>query len=105
MKIASVFVLLCTRTCSQRATFAAEATSAGRPPEVLPDGHVTSASGRQKQRSHVRGEWVADGGIRCFPSGRHGQGYGGVWSVTVGPLPREVLSYYFTIDGVGVVDP
>jgi enterochelin esterase-like enzyme len=46
-----------------------------------------------------------DGGIDVSPPVAMTKDEGGVWAVTVGPLPREVLSYYFTVDGVGVADP
>lgn len=75
-------------------------------PEVQPDGHVTFRLRAPDAREvTLRGEWVADGGIDVSPPVAMTKDDAGVWSVTVGPLPSEVLSYYFTIDGVGVVDP
>jgi enterochelin esterase-like enzyme len=75
-------------------------------PEVYPDGHVTfRLRAPAANEVTLRGEWVADGGIDVSPPVAMTKDNDGVWAVTVGPLPREVLSYYFTIDGVGVADP
>jgi enterochelin esterase-like enzyme len=75
-------------------------------PEVHPDGHVTfRVRAPEAKEVTLRGEWVVDGGIDVSPPVTMTKDDGGVWAVTVGPLPSEVLSYYFTIDGVGVADP
>ena len=75
-------------------------------PDVQPDGHVIFRLRAPEAKDvTLRGEWVVDGGIDVSPPVMMDRDSSGVWSVTVGPLPREVLSYYFTIDGVGVVDP
>jgi enterochelin esterase-like enzyme len=75
-------------------------------PDVAPDGRVTfRLRAADAKEVTLRGEWVVDGGIDVSPPVAMNRDDGGVWSVTVGPLPREVLSYYFTIDGVGVADP
>ena len=75
-------------------------------PDVQPDGHVIFRLRAPEAKDvTLRGEWVVDGGIDVSPPVVMDRDSSGVWSVTVGPLPREVLSYYFTIDGVGVVDP
>jgi enterochelin esterase family protein len=75
-------------------------------PDVEPDGHVTfRLRAPEAKEVTLRGEWVVDGGIDVSPPVAMTRDDAGVWSVRVGPLPREVLSYYFTIDGVGVADP
>jgi enterochelin esterase family protein len=75
-------------------------------PDVQPDGHVTfRLRAPAANEVTLRGEWVVDGGIDVSPPVAMAKDDRGVWSVTVGPLPHEVLSYYFTIDGVGVADP
>jgi enterochelin esterase-like enzyme len=75
-------------------------------PDVQPDGTVTfRLRAPAANEVTLRGEWVVDGGIDVSPPVAMHKDDSGVWSVTVGPLPREVLSYYFTIDGVGVADP
>jgi enterochelin esterase family protein len=75
-------------------------------PEVHPDARVTfRLRAPAANEVTLRGEWVVDGGIDVSPPVAMTKDEGGVWSVTVGPLPHEVLSYYFTIDGVGVADP
>jgi enterochelin esterase family protein len=75
-------------------------------PDVQSDGHVTfRLRAPDAKEVTLRGEWVVDGGIDVSPPVAMTRDEGGVWAVTVGPLPSEVLSYYFTIDGVGVVDP
>ena len=33
------------------------------------------------------------------------KGAGGIWSVTVGPIGPDILSYHYRIDGVDVLDP
>ncbi len=79
-------------------------------PAVSPDVH---ADGRVTFRLHapsangvtLRGEWVADGGIDVSPAVAMAKDDSGVWSVTVGPLPSEVLSYSFNVDGVTIADP
>jgi enterochelin esterase family protein len=75
-------------------------------PDVEPDGHVTfRLRAPEAKEVTLRGEWVVDGGIDVSPPVAMTRDDAGVWSVRVGPLPREVMSYYFTIDGVGVADP
>jgi enterochelin esterase-like enzyme len=75
-------------------------------PEVQPDGHVTfRLRAPNANEVTLRGEWVADGGIDVSPPVAMKKDDNGVWSVTVGPLPSEVLAYSFTVDGVTIADP
>jgi enterochelin esterase family protein len=75
-------------------------------PEVSADGHVTfrlRAPGAKEVT--LRGEWVAAGGIDVSPPVAMTRDESGVWSVTVGPLPSEVLAYSFNVDGLTIADP
>lgn len=75
-------------------------------PDVQADGHVTfRLRAPDAKEVTLRGEWVADGGIDVSPPVAMTRDDSGVWAVTVGPLPQEVLAYNFTIDGVAVADP
>ena len=68
-------------------------------PDVQPDGHVTfRLRAPNANLVTLQGEW-ATGAIAMTKD------QGGVWTVTVGPLPREVYAYSYTVDGVGVADP
>jgi enterochelin esterase-like enzyme len=46
----------------------------------------------------LRGEWAP----QTMPMNKDESG---IWSLTVGPLPREVYAYSFIVDGVSVADP
>lgn len=48
----------------------------------------------------MRGEWMEGAGR--LPLVKNEQG---VWSLTVGPLPADLYSYSFQVDGLQVVDP
>jgi enterochelin esterase family protein len=75
-------------------------------PEVQPDGHVTfRLQAPAAKEVTLRGEWVAAGGIDVSPPVAMTRDGAGVWSVTVGPLPTEVLAYSFTVDGLTIADP
>jgi len=75
-------------------------------PEVLPDGHVTfRLRAPAAKEVTLRGEWVAAGGIDVSPPVAMARDDAGVWSVTVGPLPSEVLAYSFAVDGLIIADP
>lgn len=75
-------------------------------PEVRPDGYVTfRLRAPVAKEVTLRGEWVAAGGIDVSPPVTMTRDDAGVWSVTVGPLPSEVLAYSFTVDGVTIADP
>ena len=69
-------------------------------PELLPDGRVTfRLYAPRAEQVLLRGEVVA--GQRSAMT----RGEGGVWSLTIGPLPPDIYSYFFLVDGVRVVDP
>jgi len=75
-------------------------------PDVQPDGHVVfRLRAATAKEVTLRGEWVAAGGIDVSPPVAMTRDDAGIWSVTVGPLPSEVLAYSFTVDGVTVADP
>ena len=75
-------------------------------PEVRADGHVTfRLRAPAAKEVTLRGEWVAAGGIDVSPPVAMTPDDAGVWSVTVGPLPSEVLAYSFTVDGLTIADP
>ena len=67
-------------------------------PDVRPDATVVfRLRAPRATQVIVRGEWQA-GDIAMTNDN-------GVWSVTVGPLPREVYAYSFVVDGLTIVDP
>ena len=75
-------------------------------PEVRADGQVTfRLRAPAAKEVTLRGEWVAAGGIDVSPPVAMTRDDMGVWSVTVGPLPSEVLAYSFTVDGLTIADP
>ena len=67
-------------------------------PDVHPDGTVVfRLRAPRATQVIVRGEWQT-GDIPMTNDN-------GVWSATVGPLPREVYAYSFVVDGLTIVDP
>src|SRR5262249_20642777 len=70
-----------------------------RSPEVGPDRRVTF-----RVRAPKASEVILTGE---FMSGEKSlqKGEDGIWTVTVGPVDREVYNYNFTIDGVRTIDP
>jgi enterochelin esterase-like enzyme len=67
-------------------------------PSVAPDGRVTFRLKAPEAKSViVSGDFGDDVAMT--------KGDDGVWSVTVGPLPPEMYVYYFTMDGVRLLDP
>ena len=67
-------------------------------PSVAPDGRVTFRLKAPEARSvSVSGDFGDDAAMT--------KGDDGVWSVTVGPLPPEMYVYFFTMDGVRLLDP
>ena len=68
-------------------------------PEVHPDRRVTFRI-RAPQAKRVLVEGI--NGLEPQPMTK---GAGGVWKVTLGPLPPELYSYVFNIDGTVVPDP
>jgi enterochelin esterase family protein len=68
-------------------------------PEVHPDGRVTfRVRAPRASEVTVRGEWMRG------PE-KLAKEDSGVWSVTVGPIPPDIYSYSFSIDGATVLDP
>jgi enterochelin esterase family protein len=72
-------------------------------PEVLPDNRVTFRIYAPKATEvTVSGDWISQG---RGTGGKLEKDEQGVWSLTVGPLPSDVYSYNFTVDGVRTIDP
>jgi enterochelin esterase family protein len=72
-----------------------------RSPDVNPDRTVTLRfRAPQATQVDVVGEIMQGTGPRPMTKGEDG-----VWSATVGPLPPEIWSYNFRIQGVDVTDP
>jgi enterochelin esterase-like enzyme len=72
-------------------------------PEVLADGHVVFRLAAPKAGEvSVSGEWIAQG---LGTGGKLEKDEQGVWSITIGPLPPDVYSYAFMVDGVRILDP
>lgn len=68
-------------------------------PEVLPDQRVVL-------RLHApAAEAVVVHGIHGVGRQSLEKGEDGVWSVTLGPLPADIYSYWFEVDGARVLDP
>ncbi|MBK7929691.1 MAG: esterase [Bryobacterales bacterium] len=67
-------------------------------PEVHADGRVTFRLRAPKAAEvTVRGEWMTQ-------AEKLTKGDAGVWSVTVGPVPADIYSYTFSVDGMTVLD-
>lgn len=72
-------------------------------PEVLPDHRVIFRIFAPKAISvEVSGDFVTQG---LATAGKLSKDDQGVWSITVGPLPPDLYTYAFTVDGVRVIDP
>jgi enterochelin esterase-like enzyme len=67
-------------------------------PSVAADGRVTF-----RLRAPAAGSVTVSGDFG--KDADMAKGEDGVWSVTVGPLPPEMYVYYFTVDGVRLIDP
>ena len=68
-------------------------------PQVAADGSITfRLQAPEARRATVGGE--LDG--RTHPMSK---GADGVWTVTVGPLPPDIYTYAFEVDGLKVLDP
>ena len=69
-------------------------------PEILPDNKVTFRLLAPKAETVVvNGNW--DNGLN-IPMTKDDQG---IWSTTVGPMTAQLWGYYFSVDGVKVLDP
>jgi enterochelin esterase family protein len=68
-------------------------------PEIHADGRVTfRVSAPRASEVSVRGEWMKAPEKLLKDAA-------GVWSATVGPVPPDIYSYSFSIDGRTIVDP
>ncbi len=68
-------------------------------PEVAADGRVTFRI--MAPEAHA----VTVKGLRHLPDPPMVKDDKGLWSVTLGPLPADIYSYTFSIDGAIVTDP
>ena len=67
-------------------------------PEIAPDRRVTFRLRAPDAKAvTVSGDFGADEPMK--------KGDDGVWSTTIGPLDPEMYVYYFTVDGVRLIDP
>jgi enterochelin esterase-like enzyme len=72
-------------------------------PEVLSDHSVVFRIYAPKASSvEVTGDYVTQG---LAPAGKLTKDERGVWSITVGPLPPDLYTYVFNVDGVRTIDP
>jgi enterochelin esterase family protein len=72
--------------------------AAPRSPEVGPDRRVTfRLRAPEAKVVSVSGDFGSDAEMRRAEDG--------TWTVTVGPLDPEMYVYYFTVDGVRLIDP
>ena len=72
-----------------------------RSPEVHPDRTVTLRfRAPLATQVDIVGEIMQGAGPRAMTKGEDG-----VWTATIGPLPPEIWSYNFRIQGVDVTDP
>lgn len=77
--------------------------SALKSPEVTPDHRVVFRIYAPKASSvEVTGDFVTQG---LAPAARLTKDDKGVWSATVGPLPPDLYTYVFNVDGVRTIDP
>ena len=67
-------------------------------PEIAPDRRVTfRLRAPDATAVTVSGDFGADAPMKKADDG--------VWSTTIGPLDPEMYVYYFTVDGVRLIDP
>jgi enterochelin esterase family protein len=72
-------------------------------PEKLNDNRVTFRIFAPKASEvTISGDWISQG---LGTGGKLEKDAQGVWSITVGPLPADLYSYAFTVDGVKTLDP
>jgi enterochelin esterase family protein len=70
-------------------------------PEIASDRRVTFRVYAPKaSEAAFFGDWMKTGS-----SEKMTKGSGGVWSVTVGPVPQGMYIYHFVVDGVTMADP
>jgi enterochelin esterase family protein len=71
--------------------------------EVQPDGRVVFRIFAPKaDEVTLSGDWIPQG---LGTGGRLEKDEQGVWSIAVGPLPADLYSYTFNVDGVKTADP
>ncbi|MBM3810738.1 MAG: hypothetical protein FJW20_03785 [Acidimicrobiia bacterium] len=98
MRLTALLVALAAAALAQPS---APAGPAVRSPEVHPDCRVTFRLLAPKATEvTLRGEWMEGPGRLSLTKGEDG-----VWSLTVGPLPADLYSYSFQVDGLQVLDP
>ena len=69
-------------------------------PEIQPDRRVTFRLEAPKASEvTLNGDWEGESNVALKKDDQ------GVWSATIGPLPAELWSYAFTVDGVRMLDP
>jgi enterochelin esterase family protein len=69
-------------------------------PEIQSDRRVTFRLAAPKASEvTLNGDWEGENNVAMKKDDQ------GVWSATVGPLPPELWSYTFTVDGVRTLDP
>ncbi len=89
--------------CAQPPRRGASPADSLRSPEVLPDYRVIFRIYAPKASSvEVTGDFVTQG---LAPAAKLTKDERGVWSVTVGPLPPDLYTYVFNVDGVRTIDP
>jgi enterochelin esterase family protein len=72
-------------------------------PEVLADGRIAfRIYAPQASEVTITGDWIAQG---LGSGGNLTKDDQGVWSIEVGPLPADLYSYAFLVDGVKTLDP
>ena len=89
--------------CAQPPQRETNPNNALKSPEVTPDCRVTFRIYAPKASSvEVTGDFVTQG---LAPAGKLSRDDKGVWSVTIGPLPPDLYTYVFNVDGVRTIDP
>jgi enterochelin esterase-like enzyme len=73
-------------------------------PEVQPDGKITFRLHAPKAEKVVLNSGEMQAALKAASTPLE-KGEGGVWSVTVGPLPPGIYDYSFNVDGVVLTDP
>jgi enterochelin esterase-like enzyme len=95
VRTAALLVASCLCAAASRAQQAPPMVS----PDVAADGRVTFRI--VAPDAHA----VSVKGLRHLPDQPMAKDDKGLWSVTVGPLPADIYSYTFSIDGAVVTDP
>jgi len=89
--------------CAQPPQRRADPGAAVKSPEILADRSVVFRIYAPKAGAvEVTGDFVTQG---LSPARKLTRDERGIWSVTVGPLPPDLYTYVFDVDGVRTVDP